>query len=227
MSSLETIRQLREILIQMLPRGTGIAVDWITDQEASIEYPEEAQQVANAVQKRRNEFFTGRRCARVALKQIGVEPCALIASEGRIPKWPTGMIGSISHSIRLCCAIAARSEDMPYLGVDLETTTRISSGVIERVTHPLERDFVNGDQELGSLIFSVKEAFFKAQFPKWKAWPNFGDLAFRVDAASDRLEVLEVAPHLPAKLRAVIERMQFRYAFLGEYVLTLCWLRNV
>ena len=177
----------------MVPSGTGVVAEQITDQEESFEYPEEVRHLKNAVPKRRNEFIVGRRCARAALAQIGVSPCALPPGENRVPQWPAGIVGSISHSVGLCCAVAAHSNRIRCLGVDLETTTRISPGVIKYVMHPLEADFVGSDQMRGSLLFSAKEAFFKAQFPIWGVWPNFKDLAFQATTVTDQLTVIEVA----------------------------------
>jgi len=222
--SLDTIEHLRQLLGQMLPPGVGFAAEVITEGEEWVEYPEEELQVANAVSKRRFEFISGRRCARKALARIGVKPCALVADENRVPKWPTGVVASISHSMKLCCAVAAHSDAIVCLGVDLETTTRISPGVIERVTHPLEKAYVNDGPARGSLIFSAKEAFFKAQFPVWKSWPNFNDLAFWVETSGNRLKVQTIASHLPEDLRIAANNMQFRYAFFDNCVLTLCWL---
>lgn len=222
----DTVEQLQSLLDRMIPAGVKASVSRITDREASFEYPEEAQKLAKAVPKRRNEFIAGRRCARAALAQMGLQPRAMPPDERRAPQWPVGTVGSISHSIELCCAVASHSNTIACLGVDLETTTRISSGVIERVLHPLEVDFVSDDKAYGSLIFSAKEAFFKAQHPVWEAWPNFEDLAFEVDTSTNRLNVIEVAAHLPSGLRSATQRMQFRYAFFDNYVLTLCWLNS-
>ena len=227
MSSTDIIERLRYLLDQMLPSGAEAFVEPITDREEFFEYPEEGKQLNKAVSKRRNEFIVGRRCARAALVKIGVEPCALVPDENRLPRWPVGVTGSISHTLGLCCAVAAHLDTIACLGVDLERTTRISSGVIERVVHPLEANFVGDDKERGSLIFSAKEAFFKAQFPKWKVWPNFDDLAFQVDTLTGQLNVIEVAAHLPTRLRSAVESMQFRYVFLDNYVLTLCWLSKI
>lgn len=223
--SIHTVKTLRYTLDQMIPSGVEAFADSITDQEESFEYPEEEAALVNAVQKRRNEFIVGRRCARAALAKISVKPCVLIPREDRVPQWPIGVIGSISHSVDLCCAVVTHANKIACLGVDLETTTRISSGVTERVLHPLETDYVGNDKARSSLLFSAKEAFFKAQFPVWNTWPNFSDLAFQVDeTSSGRLEVIHVAPHLPKDLRMAAKRMQFRYAFLDDYVVTLCWM---
>ncbi len=113
---------------------------------------------------------------------------------------------------------------MPCLGLDLEKTNRLSRQAVARVLHPQEVDFVGENQALASLIFSAKEAFFKAQFPVWGVHANFSDLALHVDGASGHLFADKVALHLPEELRGAAQRMQFRYRFFGDYVVTLCWL---
>ena len=224
---MDTVKNLRYTLDRMIPSEVEAFADLIDDQEESSKYPEEHETLANAVRKRRNEFIAGRRCARAALAKISVKPCALVPDENRVPQWPKGVVGSISHSVDLCCAVVARVDKTACLGVDLETTKRISNGVIQRVSHPLETKFVGNDQKRGSLIFSAKEAFFKAQFPVLGIWPNFSDLAFQADGTSSgRLEVIHVAPHLPKGLQIVAKRMRFCYAFLNDYVITLCWLNQ-
>ena len=224
MSASDLVRQLRFSLERMLPSEVGSFADRIKDCEESFEYPEEEEYLSSAITRRRDEFIAGRRCARVALARIGIEPCALMPDEDRSPQWPVGVVGSISHTAGLCCAVAAHTDTIACMGVDIEATTRISQRVIERVSHPLEADFVRGDRARGSLIFSAKEAFFKAQFPRWRARPGFGDLAFRMEPESCQLKPLEITDHWPPELRFAAVNMQFRYAFLDDYVLTLCWL---
>jgi 4'-phosphopantetheinyl transferase EntD len=224
--SSDIVKRLQLSLNRLLPSGAGAFADKIADNEKAFEYPKELKHLTKAVPRRRNEFIAGRRCARAALARIGVEPCKLTPDENRAPRWPVGVVGSISHSIGLCCAVTAHSDEIACLGVDLETTTRMSPGVVKRVTHPLEADYVGGDQVLGSLIFSAKEAFFKAQFATWKAWPNFNDLAFHVDTSTSQLKVISVADHLLPGLRSAALDMQYRYTFFDNYVLTLCWLKK-
>ncbi|MBN1173619.1 MAG: 4'-phosphopantetheinyl transferase, partial [Micromonosporaceae bacterium] len=59
--------------------------------------PEEAPLVARAVPRRRAEFTTGRHCARLALASLGVEPAAILAGPDRAPRWPAGIVGTITH----------------------------------------------------------------------------------------------------------------------------------
>jgi 4'-phosphopantetheinyl transferase EntD len=218
--------ELQSALQGMIPAGVGAVAAGITVEAEPFEYPEEGQHLASAVVTRRNEFISGRYCARAALVQIGTIPCALPPDADGLPIWPAGSVGSISHSRGLCCAVAASAEDVISLGIDIEKTTRLSPRAMERVVHPLEANFVGGDQALGSLLFSAKEAFYKAQFPVWGAQPNFKDLALQIDVASKQLSVCEVATHLPQPLREAACRMQFHYEFFGDYVVTLCWLNR-
>src|SRR3569623_1114660 len=61
-------------------------------------HPDEAQQVAGAVAKRRVEFAAGRACARRALTRLGIRDFVLKNGAARAPRWPRGVVGSISHA---------------------------------------------------------------------------------------------------------------------------------
>jgi len=216
--------ELQTALQGMIPVEVFSAADSAAEEAECFEYHEEGRHMENAVVARRNEFIAGRRCARAALSKLGQTASALPPDAEGVPVWPAGTVGSISHSRGLCCAVATSTDVTCCLGLDLEKTTRLSARAMARVVHPLEVDFVGDDQTKGSLLFSVKEAFFKAQFPQWHVQPNFKDLALHVDLAAEQMSVQEIAPHLPKALREAAIGMQFRYRFFGEYVVTLCWL---
>jgi 4'-phosphopantetheinyl transferase EntD len=216
--------QLHVALLEMLPTGVTASVGRVSDQDRAFQYSHEAQHLANASLARRNEFIAGRHCARAALAQLGHQPCAMPADADGLPIWPSGTLGSISHSRGLCCAVAAFATDHASLGVDVEKTNRLSPAAMARVLHPFEANEIGNDQVLGSLLFSAKEAFFKNQYQVWKAQPSFKDLALKIHTESQHLSVQEIAAHLSKPLRDATLRMQFRYQFLSDYVITLCWL---
>ncbi|MCV6604473.1 MAG: hypothetical protein OIF34_04145, partial [Porticoccaceae bacterium] len=56
------------------------------------------QRVSKAVPKRQAEFLAGRHCAALALKSLGFENTEVQSGENRIPHWPQGAVGSISHT---------------------------------------------------------------------------------------------------------------------------------
>jgi 4'-phosphopantetheinyl transferase EntD len=218
------INELQSALQALLPVKVGCAVQQVASEAEAFQYAEEGSHLANAAIARRNEFISGRRCARIALAHIGQAACALPADSDGLPIWPSATMGSITHSRGLCCAVAASADKMMHLGIDLEKTTRLSARAMERVVHPLEEATVGEDQALGSLLFSAKEAFYKAQFPAWGAQPNFKDLALQIHSNTQQLSVLKIASNLPIQLRDATHRMKFRYQFVGDYVVTLCWL---
>ena len=46
---------------------------------------------------RRAEYSSGRRVAREALALLGIKNFG-VAARGRVPMWPPGVVGSITHS---------------------------------------------------------------------------------------------------------------------------------
>jgi len=186
-------------------------------------YPEEAYHLEKAAAHRKDEYIAGRRCARSALNRSGIQAGALPMDKDGLPQWPSGSVGSISHSKRLCCAVAGPVHSARCLGLDVEMTHRLKPAAMKRIMHGAEFAFAEGDQVRASLLFSAKEAFFKAQFPVWRAYPNFRDLALAVDWERGSASVLELAPHLPAPLLHAARHMRFRFAFFDDYVVSLCW----
>src|SRR4051794_36063543 len=70
-------------------------------------FPEEQAAIARAVEKRRLEFALGRTCARRALRELGVNPGALVPLADRSVPWPSEAWGSITHADGFCAAVAA------------------------------------------------------------------------------------------------------------------------
>ena len=221
---LTAINELERALQALLPAGVCAAASATADAAEPFAYAAEGRELAHAVRARRNEFIGGRRCARAALAQLGQAAVALPADADGLPQWPAGWMGSISHSRGLCCAVAASATRMIALGLDVEKTTRLSARAMARVVHPAEVGMIGSSQSLGSLLFSAKEALFKAQYPRWRAQPNFHDVALQIDSAKQVLTVAALAEHLPEALKSAAARMQVRYRFFGDYVVTLCYL---
>jgi enterobactin synthetase component D len=124
-----------------------------------------------AVPKRQSEFLAGRRCARQALAQGGEAVHELLPLGGdRLPIWPSGWVGCISHSAGT--AIAMVGPSAIYRGVGIDVEALIKSPVLESIrpgVATVEEMACTGvqDQSLAlTLIFSGKEALFKALYPQ-------------------------------------------------------------
>jgi 4'-phosphopantetheinyl transferase EntD len=79
----------------------------------------EAAAVEGAVAERR-EFGTVRHCARKALLRIGVPPVPVLPDVDGAPRWPVGVVGSMTHCAGYRAAAVARSSELCSVGIDAE-----------------------------------------------------------------------------------------------------------
>ena len=185
-------------------------------------FPEEELVLGGAVEKRRREFVTGRACAREALAGLGF-PAAPIGSGAKgEPLWPPGVVGSITHCEGYRAAAVARSNSVLMLGIDAERNAPLGEGVWEDVAHGRERELRDGDSDdghhLDAVLFSAKEAIFKAIYPLARRWLGFGDAELMVDSSGGFTARL-LAPG-PEVSGAPLRDLAGRWAADGEVVVT-------
>jgi 4'-phosphopantetheinyl transferase EntD len=166
------------VISAILP-ASACCAEAFADEAGQTPFPEEMARVANAVDKRRREFTTGRRCAHEALRSLGVQPAPILAGERGMPQWPPGVVGSITHCAGYRGAAVARSADLMAIGIDAEPDGPLPAGVLDVVSLPPERDrlrdltearpAVNWDR----VLFSAKESVYKAWFPLTRRWLGF------------------------------------------------------
>jgi len=160
------------------------AVEWGDPREPSSPlFPEEAQLVASAVEKRRLEFSRGRQCARAALRRLGVAEAPLLSGSQREPLWPTGVVGSITHTTGLCVAAVAWQRSYAGVGIDVELAAPLTQAVAERIATEAEMSALASMSPLfaARLIFSAKEAFYKCQFYRTRQFLGFFDVALELE----------------------------------------------
>lgn len=171
---------------QLLPAGV-IAVEAFEDVPDEPVFPGEEDLVANAVESRRREFVTARRCAREALAKLGHAPAPIRSGPMREPQWPAGLVGSITHTRGFRAAAAAPRSVLSSIGIDTEPNCPLPDGIEESVT-------VRGEPEMlaalaravpvthwGRLLFSAKESVYKAWYPLTGRWLGFEDARLTID----------------------------------------------
>jgi 4'-phosphopantetheinyl transferase EntD len=160
------MEQVRTALRKMLGPNAGIGV---TDpREPGVLWMDEVAAMNRAIPKRRTEFAAGRSAARTAMAEAGVSPTAILQGPDRAPLWPTGLTGSIAHCEDCCIAAVAHKDHYKSLGVDVEPATPLASDLTGIICTPAERDWLAGQPNPGlaaKMIFSAKEAVYKAQYP--------------------------------------------------------------
>lgn len=150
-------------------------------------FPEERAVVARAVPSRQREFATTRRCARLAMAKLGVPPVPLLPDEAKAPRWPTAVVGSLTHCDGYRGAAVARSSAMRSIGIDAEPGAPLPEGVIDLIALPAERVHLASLREARTdvhwdrLLFSSKESVYKAWFPLARRWLGFDGAVVRFD----------------------------------------------
>lgn len=184
-----------------------------------------------AVAKRQREFLAGRYCAARALAAAGFAGAAPLLGIGpeRLPLWPTGWCGSISHSAAAALAVAAPEQHWRALGVDLELLPElaVSSQIAAYVGNDGEWQLLDALPlpTRVSLLFSAKEALYKALYPLLHRFHDFTAARLTAwDAASGELH-LQLAQDWAADWPAGV-RITVRYALLEQQVCTLVQLRR-
>ncbi|CAA0130391.1 4'-phosphopantetheinyl transferase Npt [Mycolicibacterium vanbaalenii] len=164
------------------------AAELYTDPKELAPLPEEEPLIARSVAKRRNEFITVRYCARQALVDLGVEPVPILKGDKGEPRWPDGIVGSLTHCEGFRGAAVGRREVVRSVGIDAEPHDVLPHGVLDAISLPVERRELQ-DMPTGvhwdRVLFCAKEATYKAWFPLTHRWLGFEDahIAFDVDGS--------------------------------------------
>ncbi len=202
----------------------GVALAWErSDAPAGELFPEEEALVAQAVAKRRREFAQGRACARRVLAELGIPPAPLLPGEMREPRWPQGVVGSITHDALLCAAVVGRAEAFAGLGIDLEPDEPLEANVAARIWSAEEaaaarESAVVPFDSAAKLVFSAKEAVYKCQFALTQTFIGFGAVTLLLgDGTFD------------ATLTASVGALPLGYRFTGSWrraageIVTAAW----
>lgn len=182
--------------------------------------PEEEAQIRSAGEKRRREFTAGRLCAREALERLGVRAFPLVSDADRVPRWPPGVVGSISHSASWCGVAVARADAALALGLDVERTGPLGAELEERVCRRAElARFARlprpATADWPKLAFSAKEAAYKAYYPLARRRLDFHDLELEFDPEAGSFVARLVRDDAPSAAG--------RRAFAGRFALGECF----
>lgn len=161
-----------------------------------------------AVPRRQTEFLAGRACAALALHALASPILSVDFNPDRSPNWPQGFVGSITHSATHVCAIAARANRYAMLGLDLEHLMPDAQAleIADLILTPAEamlRPAALSPADFTTLVFSAKEALYKAIYPKLQRIIEFHDVTLTALSPGGALMRLGVHhPDLPTYFRA-------------------------
>ncbi len=148
--------------------------------DESYLWPEEEKILGEVSDKRRWDFVSGRKCARIAMEQLGFNPVPVLSGDKDEPLWPDGVVGSITHTSNYAAAAIAPESEILSLGLDAETDEPLPENVLSRIANDEEITWVHATRgkvllHPGKLLFSAKEATYKAWYSVTQEWLGFRD----------------------------------------------------
>ena len=190
-----------ELTRSVLPEGLAVAARDPRVMPHDVN-PFEDALVRQAVPRRQAEFHAGRAAAHAAMTSLGLSPRPVLAGADRAPLWPDGLTGSISHSTTACVAIIGLRADWAGIGVDIEEDTPLCPDLVPEICTASERDWLASlpaaEQGLmAKLIFSAKEAAYKAQYPLSSALFGFDALCVKIDRTQAQFSARFIYPQPP------------------------------
>jgi 4'-phosphopantetheinyl transferase EntD len=162
-------------------------------------FPGEASAIATADPGRRAEFAAGRAVARAALASLGAPAGPVLPGRAGEPRWPGGVVGSITHCAGYRACAVTRARDLAGIGIDAEPCLALPEGLLAEVAGAAERSWLT---ELGAaspgvpwdrVLFCAKEAVYKAWYSRTGQRPGLPSMTVRVAAAGTFAAALPAA----------------------------------
>jgi len=165
---------------------------------------------------RETEFARGREAAFAALASLGIETEDIPTGPNGAPVWPSGIVGSITHTASIALAVAARTSDRAAIGIDVEgEDRRLDPRTLRRIftESELERLSTASDPRSRLAMFCAKEASYKAlsAFVPTLGWH---DVDFRFDGNEQLLGELSARAASFAPIATVAARVLFAGGFV-------------
>jgi len=211
---------LQNLIERHIPARAGLRLraSAVADRADAL-FPEELDAVTRAAPKRRAEFSTGRWLARELMAELGVAAAPIPQGAGREPVWPGEVLGTITHAGDTVVAAVAQCGAARSVGLDLEAWERVGERVHGKLFTAWERErLATWPPEAAGLLFSAKEAGYKATFPLARRYIGFHDAEVDVDWVAREFRFRYVGAHEPS---SVMEAGAGHFLISGRYVLSL------
>lgn len=136
--------------------------------ELNIHFPKSLQKASD---KRKAEYLSGRYCAKKCLENLNIKNFTVKSDKNRCPIWPKSLKGSITHTQDTAISVVSSSPSVAGIGIDVESivSEKTTNDIKEKIIYGYENSLLNmssaSQESIFSLIFSIKESFFKAAYP--------------------------------------------------------------
>ncbi|MEV8229754.1 4'-phosphopantetheinyl transferase superfamily protein [Streptomyces sp. NPDC079167] len=168
-------------MIEGILPGCVAVAEAFDDPPGAELFPEEERAIRGSAERRRREFTTTRHCARRALAGLRIAPTAIPVGARREPRWPVGVVGSLTHCEGYRAAALAAENRLVSVGIDAEPHAPMPEGMLAGIAGPAETSRLAelGEEfphvHWGRLAFSAKESVYKAWYPVARSRLEFHD----------------------------------------------------
>jgi 4'-phosphopantetheinyl transferase EntD len=210
-------------LSELFPRG-ALTAELRGAADPRALYPDEARHLQKAVRKRTEEFAAGRLCARLLLREFGIQNFAVEVGAHRQPLWPKDLVGSITHTTGFCAAVVALKKNLCSVGIDTEIAGSVQPRLWRGICTPSETTWLRALPEserlaAATLIFSAKEAFYKCQFAVTQERLGFHDVSVQLPAWGEKRGAFSVVANRSIELeRSAALPLPGRYLFHEQFI---------
>jgi len=174
--------------------------------------------------ERRNEFLIGRYCVELAQINAGIPISKIGISNYRLPDWPEGLRGSVSHSNGMCVCILS-DNNIAGIGVDVETIFTEEEALLlsDQISNNEEIKLMTSQIPFATactIIFSLKESVFKAIYPSFHTYFGFDALLIeKVDVINRGLATIRIIGNT-GNMNLIDKRIQCYFLLYRNYVIT-------
>lgn len=180
---------LADALRALLPAGSAVAAT-----DPAQDHPLLPGEEIAAVPRRLREYAAGRAALRQTMAALGLPVVPVPMNPDRSPALPRGLVASISHTDTAC--LAAAMTGVRGIGIDLEPDQPLPPDLAAEILTRQER----GTPE-ARLIFSAKEALYKAQYPTSLALFGYDAVTITLEPGHFTGTFLHDIPGFPAGTR--------------------------
>jgi 4'-phosphopantetheinyl transferase EntD len=172
----EDVLTLNRFLHKELPAGCIGEVRAIEPGDEQHLAAAEAEGLERAVLSVRRASGAGRDIARSLCGKLGVPVAGISRSPRRYPIWPAGITGSITHDAEFAAAVVAPADRFGGVGIDIEPAVPLMPDIRNLVGQPDEWASLSNSGFCDKALFSIKEAVFKAVYPRDGIFLDFHDV---------------------------------------------------
>ncbi|ESY75552.1 4'-phosphopantetheinyl transferase [Mesorhizobium sp. LNHC221B00] len=185
-SALEQLEEisLARALAAIAPNGVRTGCRTIRGGDEAHLLPAEAQSIPARQPAMRRASGAARWIAHGLLAEIGVGDVAIPRTPSGSPAWPDGIAGSLAHDDEMAVATVAPLGDLASLGVDVEPAVPLPDELLALIQTAADETGAAPPHLGGRILFSAKEAVYKAVYPLDREILGYEDIAVDLAAGS-------------------------------------------